>query len=104
MLGMRLEERLAQPGALVRAERGQGLLEVRFILGAPSPGFVEQLDLGDEVGDAVWSAVPDGRHGTTNGWHAAKEPLVIKGIGNHELERPGLCRSGATPDVVDRLV
>ena len=101
---MRDSQSVSQPLTPLPIQHWQGLREVRCILWAMPFGFVEQLNLGRQTRDTICGDASDGGQRAPYGWNAAKEPLIIVAISDHELQRPWLSGRGATPDIVDRHI
>src|SRR5579863_1607225 len=103
MMGMRQCQSIPEPDPTLPTQARQGMHEVRFILWATAFGLVQYLDLGGEIRDSVSGRLPNCSDWTADGGHAPKQPPLITGIGDHELNRPRLHRIVAAPNVMDRL-
>src|SRR5215472_3437568 len=93
---------LSQPLAALPVKSWECPGEIRLVLGTQTLGFVEQLNFWSKIGNAISGYRSQSRERTTDLCRATRNPLVMVGVYDHQLERPGSILVQAAPNVVDR--
>ncbi len=100
MSGMHEGERVGEPSALRCGEDRQCRYQVQLVLRPRRRRLVEQLHLGDEMGNAVRGEVSQRCDRTPDTGIAPAFPLTAPDLLQHHLDPPRPIRPGSTPDVV----
>jgi Natural resistance-associated macrophage protein-like len=92
---------LSQPLATLAIKRWECPGEIRLVLGTQTLGFVEQLNFWSQIGNAILGYPSQRRERTMDVCRTTKDPLVARGVDDHQLESPGITLVWTAPDIVD---
>src|SRR5947209_6065394 len=93
---------LSQPFSTLSIKSGECPGEIRLVLRTQTLSFVEQLDFWSKIGNAIRCDPSQSRERTTDLCRATRNPLVMVGIYDHQLESPGSILVRTAPNIVDR--
>lgn len=93
---------LSQPFSTLSIKSGECPGEIHLVLRAQPLGFVEQLNFWSKIGNAIRCDRSQSRERTTDLCRATRNPFVMVGVYDHQLESPGITLVRTTPNIMDR--
>lgn len=92
---------LSQPLPTLPIKSWEGPGEIGLVLGTQTLGFVEQLNFWSKIGNTILSELSQRRERTTDLCRATRDPLVARGVNDHQLESPRIMLVWTAPNIVD---